>query len=111
MLFLLVLAILNSNLIQFLYSKISSSILGGYLRFIKQYLEILPIKYDKHFQKEIVQLVETILQLNKDKQQTTLPDKLGQLNTRIKYTDDKINKLVYQLYGLSEEEIGIVEGR
>jgi len=35
----------------------------------------------------------------------------SQLNTRIKYTDDKINKLVYQLYGLSEEEIGIVEGK
>jgi hypothetical protein len=42
--------------------------------------------------------------------QNNLPDKLDQLNTRIKYTDDKINKLVYQLYGLSEEEIGIVEG-
>jgi hypothetical protein len=52
-----------------------------------------------------------MLQLNKEKQQTTTPDKLEQLNTRIKYTDDKINKLVYQLYGLSEEEIGIVEGK
>jgi hypothetical protein len=27
------------------------------------------------------------------------------------YTDEKINKLVYELYGLSEEEIGIVEGK
>ena len=52
-----------------------------------------------------------MLQLNKEKQQTTTPDNLDQLNTRIKYTDDKINKLVYQLYGLSEEEIGIVEGK
>ncbi len=68
-------------------------------------------KNEKSLHDEIVNLVETMLQLNKEKQQTTTPDKLEQLNTRIKYTDDKINKLVYQLYGLSEEEIGIVEGK
>ncbi|MEP7232152.1 MAG: TaqI-like C-terminal specificity domain-containing protein [Ginsengibacter sp.] len=103
------LAILNSNLIQFLYSKISSSIRGGYFRFIRQYLEILPIKDDKNFRVELIHLAESILQLNKEKQQTTLPDKLDHINTRIKYTDDKINKLVYELYELNEEEIGIVE--
>jgi hypothetical protein len=27
------------------------------------------------------------------------------------YTDNKINKLVYELYGLNEEEIKIVEGK
>ncbi len=52
-----------------------------------------------------------MLQLQKEKQQTNLPDKLEQLKARIKYTDDKINKLVYSLYGLSEEEIKIVEGK
>ena len=59
---------------------------------------------------EIVHLVETMLQLQKEKQQTTLPDKLDQLNTRIEYTDEKINKLVFELYGLGEEERRIVEG-
>jgi hypothetical protein len=34
--------------------------------------------------------------------------KLDQLNTRIEYTDEKINKLVFELYGLSEEEIKII---
>ena len=32
-----------------------------------------------------------------------------QLNTRIEYTDEKINKLVFGLYGLGEEEMKIVE--
>ena len=32
-----------------------------------------------------------------------------QLNTRIEYTDEKINKLVFELYGLGEEEIKIIE--
>ena len=51
-----------------------------------------------------------MLSLNNKKQQTTLPEKLEQLQHRINHTDDKINKLVYELYGLTEEEIKIVEG-
>ena len=50
-----------------------------------------------------------MLQLQREKQQTNLSDKLNQLEARIKYTDDKINQLVFELYGLSEEEAGIVE--
>jgi len=34
------------------------------------------------------------------------PHKLDQLNTRIEYTDEKINKLVFELYGLGEEDCG-----
>jgi predicted type IV restriction endonuclease len=37
-------------------------------------------------------------------------DILQQLQQRIQYTDDKINKLVYELYELTEEEIKMVEG-
>lgn len=29
--------------------------------------------------------------------------------TRRKYTDEKVNKLIFELYGLSEEEAGIVK--
>jgi hypothetical protein len=32
------------------------------------------------------------------------------LERRIKITDDQIDSLVYELYGLNEEEIKIVEG-
>ena len=32
------------------------------------------------------------------------------LNTRIEYTNEKINKLVFELYGLGEEERRILEG-
>ena len=50
-----------------------------------------------------------MLQLQKEEQQTNLPDKLNQLKARIKYTDDKINQLVFELYGLGKNERGIVE--
>ncbi len=44
------------------------------------------------------------------KQQTTLATQQEQLAQRIQYTDDRINKLIYELHGLSEEEVRIVEG-
>jgi hypothetical protein len=36
---------------------------------------------------------------------------LGPLRERIRQTDDLIDAIVYRLYGLTEEEILIVEGR
>ena len=33
------------------------------------------------------------------------------LVTRIQETDDLIDQIVYRLYGLTEEEIAVVEGR
>ena len=63
------------------------------------------INYD-----QIVSLVDTMLQLNKDMQNVTLPEQKEQLKARIEYTDKKIDRLVYQLYDLTEDEIKIVEG-
>ena len=59
---------------------------------------------------EIVQLVETMLQLQQQKQSSHLPNELQQLEQRIAYTDAAINKKVYALYGFSGEEVGVVEG-
>lgn len=104
---------LNSKLISYYYQEFFVTI-----DVLKNALLSIPIKKvdessktEKSLHDEIIKLVETMLQLNKEKQQTTTPDKLNQLDTRIQYTYDKINKLVYQLYGLSEEEIKIVEGK
>lgn len=36
--------------------------------------------------------------------------KIKQFDTRIKETDSQIDSVVYELYGLTEEEIKIVEG-
>jgi len=40
------------------------------------------------------------MQHYQQKQSSTLPDHLQQLEQRIAYTDDKINEKVYTLYGL-----------
>ena len=114
-----ILGLINSKLISWYHHKRNPKAQKGlFPKILVSDLGKLPIKKidfpnksEKSVHNEIVQLVETMLQLNKEKQQTTTPDKLEQLNTRIQYTDDKINKLVYQLYGLSDEEIAIVEGK
>jgi hypothetical protein len=50
-----------------------------------------------------------MLQLNREISSAVLPEKKEQLKARLDYTDKRINALVYQLYGLSPEEITIVE--
>ncbi|MXX50558.1 MAG: restriction endonuclease subunit R, partial [Chloroflexi bacterium] len=110
------LGILNSKLITFVYSHISSTYRGGYLRFIYQYLAKLPIRTidfdnsaDAALHDEMVALVETMLELHKQ-----LPSLSGEarrvVELRIEATDREIDALVYTLYGLGEDEVGIVEG-
>jgi hypothetical protein len=111
-----VLAIIQSKLFSYLYDL---NIQGGQrvipqIKAVNLYDLHFPIinllhKQEKQLHDEIVKLVDTMLLLNKEKQQTTLPEKLESLQHRIQYTDAKINQLVYQLYGLTEDEIAMVE--
>jgi hypothetical protein len=59
---------------------------------------------------EIIRHVESLLQLNKEKQSAKLESQIEQIQSRIDFHEDKINQAVYQLYGLTEEEINIVVG-
>lgn len=52
-----------------------------------------------------------MLQLQQQKQTSTLPNQVQQLAQRIAYTDDKINEKVYELYGLSAEEVKLIENK
>ena len=49
--------------------------------------------------------------LNKKLQDASLDHEKELLTRQVEATDASIDKLVYELYGLMEEEIGIVEGR
>ena len=58
----------------------------------------------------MVLLVTQQLDLNKRLQDARLEQEKTQLSRQIAATDASIDKLVYELYGLTEEEIAIVEG-
>ena len=58
----------------------------------------------------MVTLVTQMLDLNKKVQDARLEQEKTQLSRQIAATAGAIDKLVYELYGLTEEEIAIVEG-
>jgi hypothetical protein len=57
-----------------------------------------------------VALVTQMLNLKKKLQDATLDHEKTLLSRQVEATDTAIDKMVYELYGLTEEEIGIVEG-
>ncbi len=80
------LGLLNSNLLFWHLQKLSNVFRGGWITCTKQYFSQLPIKVvnreNRSLHDEIVQLVETMLQLNKAKQQTNTPDKLETIKSK-----------------------------
>ncbi|AFZ54026.1 class I SAM-dependent DNA methyltransferase [Cyanobacterium aponinum] len=94
------LGLLNSSLIWF-YLKTIVSVLGSQaFRMKKIYLEELPIKkISEREEKTFMEIVEKILEKKKENPEADT-EKL----------ERKIDEMVYKLYGLTAEEIAIVEG-
>lgn len=103
------LSILNSKLVTYYYASISPSIRGGYLRFIRQYLETIPIIINDKYKNVLASQTDLLLALNEELKISKLPSNIDQIKQRIEHSEDKINQLVYELYDLTEDEIKIVE--
>jgi adenine-specific DNA-methyltransferase len=94
----LLLAILNSKLLQWVFEIKNPQMVGKAFAEIKVvYVESLPIKFPINT-KEIQSHVEEILKL-----------KAVNSMTDITSLENEIDKLVYQSYGLTEDEINIIE--
>jgi len=110
--------ILNSTLVTFFYSHLAASYRGGYLRFKYQYLVQIPIRTidfsepaDVARHDRMVALVERMLALHRElaAAEAGAPARVTLLQRQIAATDAEIDALVYELYGLTDEEIRIVE--
>ncbi len=106
------LGVLNSKLMTFYHRK----------RFLEEYKmrfqKILikdskkfPIKItaNKRISNDIVTAVKLILEMKLKSQSVKTPSERTAIERQIQATDAQIDQLVYQLYGLTEEEIKIVE--
>jgi anti-sigma28 factor (negative regulator of flagellin synthesis) len=109
------LALINSKLMDWWYQRLIPEKGRVFAEVKVVNLEKLPIKViDKENkveiqrESEIVKHVNQLLQLNKELKTTILPEKVEQLKQRIEYSEDKINEIVYELYGLTEEEVKII---
>ena len=90
------LGILNSKLIWWFYGTITATIRGGFVRYFSQYMEELPIPPVTATQK--APIIERVHQILAD------PD-----SPAVSRLESEIDKLVYELYGLTDEEIAIIE--
>ena len=111
-----VLGILNSKLLTFHFQRISSRFQGGWFAYEPRYLMRMPIrpidfcnKKDKSSHDRLVSLVDQMLALHKSLAAAQSPSDKEALQRQIDATDRQIDRLVYELYGLSDEEIRIVE--
>ncbi len=112
-----VLGLLNSRLLYWRLRAISNIFRGGWITCTKQYVETLPIRtinfsdpvevkcYD-----QIVTFVENLLSFHYLLAASHTPTEKTLLQRQIDTTDTQIDALVYELYGLTEEEIKLVEG-
>ncbi|HOI19268.1 MAG TPA: Eco57I restriction-modification methylase domain-containing protein [Candidatus Woesearchaeota archaeon] len=99
------LAILNSNVSKYWFLNTSSQLGESGLRFIPEFVERFPLSSKTIFDNQIIQLVDQILSITKDEDYLKNPDK----QAKVKKLEKEIDKLVYQLYELTSDEIKIVE--
>jgi hypothetical protein len=111
------LGLLNSKLFGYIIANQSTQMRGGYIRFSKQYIETSPIRTidfsnptEKVQHDKLVALVESMLELQKKHHDARMDQDKELYERQIKMVDAQIDRLVYDLYGLTEEEIKRVEG-
>ncbi|MCR4315253.1 MAG: Eco57I restriction-modification methylase domain-containing protein [Planctomycetes bacterium] len=108
------LGLLNSRLAYFYFAQTCAALEGAgeaYLRFFGQYLENFPVKTDsKQKQRnQITELVRSMIELNPKFDFIKTSHEKTAIQRQIDQADKQIDRLVYELYGLTEEEIKIVE--
>jgi hypothetical protein len=111
-----VLGLLNSKVLWWYLRQIAAERAGGFIEAKPMYVAQLPIHKinkkdpkDKERHDQIVTLVKSVLVLNKQLQKVQSDQEKVELTTKISETDQAIDRQVYDLYGLTGEEIEIIE--
>src|SRR5207247_5019777 len=100
------LALLNARLLDFRLRNVTTTFHGGYFAANKQYIEQLPVRLPRR-SATLIELVETMLGLQRERAKARHPQDKERIEREINATDRQIDRLVYELYGLSDEEIRI----
>jgi hypothetical protein len=112
------LAVINSKLNQFIWQKTNYDEKRTFPKIKKEAIlsiSIPVIDFTKPEEKgkydQITQLVANLLKLNEQIHSIQLDTQLQQIQRAIDHAEKMIDQLVYELYGLTEEEIGVIEGK
>jgi type I restriction-modification system DNA methylase subunit/predicted type IV restriction endonuclease len=111
--------LLNSSLGFFYFRETCAGLEGvkdTYVRFKTQYLESFPVQsaatnspLEKTKHDRMIELVGQMLALNEQLSATRVPEEIQATRRQIDATDRQIDQLVYKLYDLTDNEVGIVE--
>ncbi|MDP2217491.1 MAG: Eco57I restriction-modification methylase domain-containing protein [Methanolobus sp.] len=111
-----ILGLLNSKLTNCFLQQFSTKMRGGWFSCEARFIKHIPVctidpsnpedvaKHDK-----IVFLVEQMLELQKKLDNTKLGNEKEMIHRRISAKSAEIDRLVYELYGMTTEEIAIIE--
>jgi hypothetical protein len=110
------LGILNSSITFFLFKNILPKLRGDFYEPGYKYLKDFPIPIidvdsasEKANHDKIVELVDMMLELLKKYHSAKIATEKNLFKKQIDIVDKQIDQLVYELYGLTDEEIKIVE--
>ena len=110
------LGVLNSKLLWFFLKSTGSILRGDFIRFKTEYLNPFPIRtlnltssIDRNRHDKMVELVTNMLELHKQLLTAREDHEKIVIQRQINSFDQQIDKLVYELYGLTKKEIAIVE--
>ncbi len=110
--------LMNSRLLDFVLRSATSTFRGGYFPANKQFIEVLPMPQSipidapmSHTDRGLINLVQRMLDLHKRLPELKSAHDRTVMQRQIEATDREIDRLVYELYELTETEIEIVEGR
>ncbi|MEW5841827.1 MAG: TaqI-like C-terminal specificity domain-containing protein [Bacteroidota bacterium] len=112
----LLLAIINSSLIEFYWKIMFADFKNSFPQVTIESIAKIPIKgvnqttNNKYFENPIVKLVDQMLEAKKQVAAAKTASEKEYLEKKCSIIDRQIDALVYELYGLTEEEIKIVEG-
>lgn len=101
------LALLNSKLLWFFLTKTGYVLRGGYFVFKTNYLMPFPIpkELSEKDQKPFVSLIDSILAITSSSDYSDNAAKQKEVQT----LESRIDRMVYELYGLNKDEIKIIE--
>ncbi len=111
-----VLALLNSRLLEWFIRQTATRMRGGYFSFEARFIRPLPIRVldraragEKKSHDEVVRLAQEMLTLKAKKLRARTPHEATQLERQVDATEREIDRIVYGLYGVSPQQVKLVE--
>ena len=109
-------ALINSDVFQFVYINKLVTNKDSTPQLKKTDLDKFPVfvcdikkKEEKEKHDEIVKQVDLLLKLNDELTDATLQSKIEQISSRIDHCQDRINKYVFDLYNIDNDEIEVIQ--